>query len=49
MGSSLTAEFLRIAIVVEGPLQAKHLRIVVADGGPFESRVLTCDLLRRIT
>jgi len=41
----LKAHNLQIAVVVRGPLKAKYLHISVSLGGPFESRVLTYDLL----
>jgi len=38
----LRAEYLHIAVAVEGPLKPENLHIAVAVGRPFESRVPAC-------
>jgi len=41
---SLKTEYL-FQWLLGAPLKAKYLHIIVSVGGPFESRILTCDLL----
>jgi len=44
-GAPLKANYLQIAIAVGASLEAKYLHITVSLREPFESRVLTYDLL----
>ena len=45
LGAHLKRDYLQIAVAVGGHLKAQYLHITVSVGEPFESRVLTYDLL----
>jgi len=41
----LKANYLQIAVAVGAPLEVKNMHITVPVRGPFESKVLTYDLI----